>query len=136
MQIRDYLSIAAIVISILGFCIAFQNARFTRRVRLAELRSTVLTKAVDVSNGLFSLRQIYGAAHGSSEGELARFKEFDSTVAKMQAQHMQNYDAISSARRDLCLEMYEKFFHSLHDINSQLLALNVSAQKIVDNRGL
>ena len=129
MDLRDYLSVAAILISLASFSVAIWSARFSRRVKLSELRASVLIKAAEISSRLARIYELHAQMrlHAVAIGDTEGLKLFEeSRLEHIQAAVDSAHSRMTSLPSNHGLEVYEAFFHELHDLSERTLDLEQS----------
>src|SRR6266705_3802817 len=121
LELRDYLTGVALLVSLASFIVALRSARFARRAKGSELRNEVLIKYVDAKNELASLENYLSSL---------RREGTDRADAILTGIADRNADDIETLRNSLTgaveilanmpskggVEVYEKFLHRAHDM--------------------
>jgi hypothetical protein len=130
-EFRDYLSSAAIVISIASFAVATRTATFNRRSKAAELRAQVLMKFAEARNEAINVRSVYERLVEKMQGdeECERFEELHARISRLADMLEESYNNITKLPADSGVDAYERFFHAAHDIRGQLIDLKVEIEK-------
>jgi hypothetical protein len=131
MEFHDYLSTAAILISLAGFGVAIWSARFSRRAKLAELRAVVLIKAAELSTRLARVYELQAQMRKHAEilGDSIGLELFDaSRIEQIQARADSTYSRMATWPSSDGLKVYEALFHELHDLSERALDLEQSSK--------
>jgi predicted nucleic acid-binding Zn-ribbon protein len=133
--VKEYLAVAAILISCASLGISIWSALFSRRAKLSELRAAVLGKAAEVSSRLAHIAEMKAAMRLHAEG----LKDFEGFKLADNSEADQLYQRANRARQRLSgmpvakgLEIYEEFFHEFQDLNEHTVRLEQSTQKSHD----
>jgi hypothetical protein len=121
MEPKDYISAAAIVISVLSLIVSMRGASFTRRAKSAEIRVAVLTKISDVlitNSRIHRLQmEFMQFAVGSGDEELSKL------VSGLKGEELVRdiddiYRHYSEMPVSSALSAYEATFHKMHRISN------------------
>jgi len=117
MELKDYISVAALLISITSLTISFRGASFTRRAKSAEIRVAILSKISDLSLANSRIHQLQSdllaLCKKRDDGEFIQLLgEMEIEDAVRETEHL--YKDLSKLPVSSALTAYEAFFHRLH----------------------
>ncbi len=135
LELRDYLSGAAIMLSLASFVVAMRSASFNRRAKAAELRAQVLMKYAEAKSHALNVRGYFSAirreADESNDLELFKLVNQDNQLGRIAKQLEQYYERVEKIPLDRGLKVYEELFHDVHDINTQITDLKAQTESEV-----
>lgn len=131
-NLKDYLPALAIVVSIVSFGLSLWTFRFNRHVKSTELRSQLLTKIADVKNSAVNAVDDFYALARSAETndaeEAERYHALAIRMKSMKDQLAEMYETVANREPAAGLALYQKIFHDVHDVQTQITDLrNVAA---------
>lgn len=132
MTFQNYLPAIAIIISTASFIISFTTAKFNRRVKSVELMSNVYIKISDTSNNIFELLEFFHSAQSKAEelNDVTMFKDFDRVrISELHKRFKRINERLTSYPSGHGLEIYESFFHDIHELNGLVSSLRASSHK-------
>lgn len=132
---KDYLSLAAIFISLVSLGISIWSARFSRRAKASELRAAVLGKAAEVSSRLTHIAELNGEMrfHAESLKDFEGFMLVDNAASRKLHQRADTaYRRLSAIPVQKGLDVYESFFHEFQALNEYTMRYEQSTQTAHD----
>jgi len=117
MEIRDYISAAAFIISSMSLVIAMRSAGFSRHAKLVEIRATVLAKVSETSLMSSRLRrtrdEFLDAAKAESEVHaILDMPEID----RLENALMDAYAEFSKLPLEDSIQLYGRTFHKVSQV--------------------
>lgn len=135
LEIRDYISATAIVLSVVSLFVAIRSARFNRRVKGLELRAQVLIKFAEAKIEAENVRSYYLSIQREAEsrGDLALFKlvNLDSHADSLIATLEKRYEELQKTTSEQGVSLFEDFLHVTHDAVNGVRDLKARAERRV-----
>lgn len=119
MQIKDYIALVALAVSMLSLIVAFHNTGFSRRIKLAELRVTILAKISEASLSNSRLKRInadfaYLVGHHKDVDLLGLLDVPD--IEENQRDIDALYQRVAKSDVKRVASIYESIFHDINQI--------------------
>lgn len=132
MEFKDYLSIIAIVLSLVSLGVSIRSAQFSRRAKVLEMRATILAKAVEASSRLARINELDAEMRRHAE-KLRDFEGFKLTkpdeTKQLQERAERAYQRLLNIPPGKGLDVYEEFFHDFVELSEHCARYEASVQE-------
>ena len=120
MELRDWIAIVALVISLVSLGLSVSNFRFSRRVKVLELNAVINAKAVELLVRLMSLSAALQELRTDAElaGESALAADVPADIAAELVEDMrQLYENFSKLPSSNVVQAHETVFNAMHKLS-------------------